>query len=345
MAPSPQVPPGGAAGSRANQRRPASGTFPALGPCPPPEAEPGRRQLTVESGAHPPVTGTPSQVRPEWSPWSPSRAAWGACPDGATAPRFHACVLQLPFSQPVRSSPAFFLQVIADTASRGYALLKARNAGARAPGAEGPRGAGTWAALPPRPAVEPLVCGGFLEKLKKTPLLSEFPGLLSGWLLKQNGYFTAPQHCPQNRTDALRLQGPRAPGHSVGRGLSLLCPQGRHWGPGAPPACSRLKLRSGCVSTPSCSSWLTTVSPTAACWGPSGQVGVGGHKVASSGRWVGPGVPRSQGHSPAPPRAHPPGSRHLSLCFSGPLLPAASARQPPTCVPSGAAQLPPWPRA
>ena len=197
MAPSPQVPPGGAAGSRANQRRPASGTFPALGPCPPPEAEPGRRQLTVESGAHPPVTGTPSQVRPEWSPWSPSRAAWGACPDGATAPRFHACVLQLPFSQPVRSSPAFFLQVIADTASRGYALLKARNAGARAPGAEGPRGAGTWAALPPRPAVEPLVCGGFLEKLKKTPLLSEFPGLLSGWLLKQWLFYRPPTLSPK----------------------------------------------------------------------------------------------------------------------------------------------------
>lgn len=72
----------------------------------------------------------------------PLAGSLGACPDGAAAPRFHACVLQLPFSQPVGSSPAFFLQVIMDTASRGYTLLKARNAGAWAPGAEGLRGRG-----------------------------------------------------------------------------------------------------------------------------------------------------------------------------------------------------------
>ena len=82
VAASPQVPPGGAAGSRTNQRRPASGTFPSLGPCPPPEAEPGRRQLTVESGAHPPITGTRARLSLSGLRGAP-RGAWGACPDGA----------------------------------------------------------------------------------------------------------------------------------------------------------------------------------------------------------------------------------------------------------------------
>ncbi|XP_054434195.1 telomerase reverse transcriptase [Pteronotus mesoamericanus] len=43
--------------------------------------------------------------------------------------RFHACVLQLPFDQHVRKNPSFFLRVISDTASRCYALLKAKNTG------------------------------------------------------------------------------------------------------------------------------------------------------------------------------------------------------------------------
>lgn len=47
------------------------------------------------------------------------------------APRFHACVLQLPFNQRVRGNPSFFLRIILDTASRCHALLKAKNAGAR----------------------------------------------------------------------------------------------------------------------------------------------------------------------------------------------------------------------
>ncbi|KAG8512384.1 Telomerase reverse transcriptase [Galemys pyrenaicus] len=43
--------------------------------------------------------------------------------------RFHACVLQLPFAQRVGKNRAFFLRVIADTASRCYSLLRAKNAG------------------------------------------------------------------------------------------------------------------------------------------------------------------------------------------------------------------------
>lgn len=45
--------------------------------------------------------------------------------------RFHACVLQFPFNQPVRKNPSFFLRVIADTASYCYSLLKAKNTGVR----------------------------------------------------------------------------------------------------------------------------------------------------------------------------------------------------------------------
>ncbi|XP_043457583.1 telomerase reverse transcriptase isoform X2 [Prionailurus bengalensis] len=54
--------------------------------------------------------------------------------------RFHACVLQFPFNQPVRKNPSFFLRVIADTASRCYSLLKAKNTGLSlgAKGASGP---------------------------------------------------------------------------------------------------------------------------------------------------------------------------------------------------------------
>nr|XP_012629578.1 telomerase reverse transcriptase isoform X1 [Microcebus murinus] len=43
--------------------------------------------------------------------------------------RFHACVLQLPFNQPVWKNPTFFLRVISDTASRGHCILRAKNAG------------------------------------------------------------------------------------------------------------------------------------------------------------------------------------------------------------------------
>ncbi|XP_007949806.1 telomerase reverse transcriptase [Orycteropus afer afer] len=54
--------------------------------------------------------------------------------------RFHACVLQLPFSQQVGKNPSFFLRIISDTASRCYSILKAKNAGMSlgAPGAMGP---------------------------------------------------------------------------------------------------------------------------------------------------------------------------------------------------------------
>ncbi|XP_004411687.1 PREDICTED: telomerase reverse transcriptase isoform X2 [Odobenus rosmarus divergens] len=54
--------------------------------------------------------------------------------------RFHACVLQLPFNQPVRKNPSFFLRVISDTASHCYSLLKAKNTGMSlgAKGASGP---------------------------------------------------------------------------------------------------------------------------------------------------------------------------------------------------------------
>ncbi|XP_041332571.1 telomerase reverse transcriptase [Pyrgilauda ruficollis] len=43
--------------------------------------------------------------------------------------RFHACVLQLPFSQQVRKNPDFFLRIISQTASCCYAILKTINAG------------------------------------------------------------------------------------------------------------------------------------------------------------------------------------------------------------------------
>lgn len=45
-------------------------------------------------------------------------------------PRFHACVLQLPFDQHVRKNPRFFLDIIANTASCCYSVLKVKNAGA-----------------------------------------------------------------------------------------------------------------------------------------------------------------------------------------------------------------------
>lgn len=152
-----------------------------------------------------------------------------------------------------------------------------------------------------------------------------------------------PRIVPKTALMLSHLEAPQSPRYSIGRGLSLPCPQGCRWGPGVPLARSLLKPRSGYVSTPSCTSWLATASPTAACSGPSGQVGVGGHKAPASSRWVGPGAPRSQGHSPASSRACPPGSCCLSLPFSG-SLPTASAHQPPTCVPLGTVQLPPWPR-
>ncbi|XP_059029557.1 telomerase reverse transcriptase isoform X1 [Mustela lutreola] len=65
--------------------------------------------------------------------------------------RFHACVLQFPFDQPVRKNPAFFLRIISDTASRCYSLLKARNTGMSlgAKGASGlfPSEAARWLCL------------------------------------------------------------------------------------------------------------------------------------------------------------------------------------------------------
>ncbi|XP_021573558.1 telomerase reverse transcriptase, partial [Carlito syrichta] len=54
--------------------------------------------------------------------------------------RLHACVLRLPFNQQVQKNPAFFLQIIADTATHCYSILKAKNAGVSlgARGAFGP---------------------------------------------------------------------------------------------------------------------------------------------------------------------------------------------------------------
>nr|XP_027799720.1 telomerase reverse transcriptase [Marmota flaviventris] len=54
--------------------------------------------------------------------------------------RFHACVLQLPFSQQVRKNPRFFLRLVSDTASCCYSILRARNSGVSlgARGAAGP---------------------------------------------------------------------------------------------------------------------------------------------------------------------------------------------------------------
>ena len=150
--------PQGGQRSRSSQSRPASGTsgpgtmHPSRSRARAQAADRGvRGSSTLDRDAFPPAEGTLGRAWPAWSPGSPARAVRGPCPDGATASRFHACVLQLPFSQPVGSSPAFFLRVISDTASRGYALLKARNAGARALGAEGRQGAGTLGARPPRP--------------------------------------------------------------------------------------------------------------------------------------------------------------------------------------------------
>lgn len=57
--------------------------------------------------------------------------ARGRRADRCPSLRFHACVLQFPFNQPVRKNPSFFLRVIADTASRCYSLLKAKNTGVR----------------------------------------------------------------------------------------------------------------------------------------------------------------------------------------------------------------------
>ena len=54
-------------------------------------------------------------------------------------PRFHACVLQLPFDQHVRKHPAFFLGIIASSASCCYSILKVKNAGATL-GAKGASG-------------------------------------------------------------------------------------------------------------------------------------------------------------------------------------------------------------
>ncbi|XP_010605200.1 telomerase reverse transcriptase [Fukomys damarensis] len=54
--------------------------------------------------------------------------------------RFHACVLQLPFHQPVCKNPSFFLRIISDSVSCCYSILKAKNTGLSlgAKGAAGP---------------------------------------------------------------------------------------------------------------------------------------------------------------------------------------------------------------
>uniref|UniRef100_A0A8D1T193 Telomerase reverse transcriptase n=1 Tax=Sus scrofa TaxID=9823 RepID=A0A8D1T193_PIG len=72
--------------------------------------------------------------------------------------RFHACVLQLPFRQPLARNPSFFLRLVSDTASCCYSLLKARNAGMSlgARGASGPF---------PSEAAEWLCLHAFLLKL------------------------------------------------------------------------------------------------------------------------------------------------------------------------------------
>ena len=150
MVPNPQVPPGGTAGcsSRSVQR-----LFRNV-PCPwvalrPPSENQGR--AGDRGGWCLSILGrwTPSFINRAGWPRGPRgrlaarglqgalpRAAWGGwAPDGADTPRFHACVLQLPFQQPVRRNPSFFLRVISDTSSRCYALLRARNAGVhRRPG-------------------------------------------------------------------------------------------------------------------------------------------------------------------------------------------------------------------
>ncbi|XP_047411970.1 telomerase reverse transcriptase [Sciurus carolinensis] len=72
--------------------------------------------------------------------------------------RFHACVLQLPFSQQVRKNPLFFLRLISDMASCCYSILRARNPGASL----GARGA---AGLFPSEAAQWLCHQAFLLKL------------------------------------------------------------------------------------------------------------------------------------------------------------------------------------
>lgn len=79
-----------------------------------------------------------------------------------------------------------------------------------------------------------------------------------------------------------------------------MSPQGCRWAPGAPPALFLLKLCSGSVSTPSCSSWRATASPTDVFWGRSGQVS------ALSQLW--PQRPLTW-HRPCP-CVHPPPQNH-----------------------------------
>ncbi|XP_058916752.1 telomerase reverse transcriptase isoform X2 [Kogia breviceps] len=74
--------------------------------------------------------------------------------------RFHACVLQLPFDQPVGKNPSFFLRVISDTSSCCHALLRARNAGMSL-GAKGASG------LFPSEAAQWLCLHAFLLKLAR----------------------------------------------------------------------------------------------------------------------------------------------------------------------------------
>ncbi|XP_067323658.1 telomerase reverse transcriptase [Anolis sagrei] len=47
--------------------------------------------------------------------------------------RFHACVLQLPFNQKIKSNPSFFLGIISETASCCFCVLKTKNSGISSP--------------------------------------------------------------------------------------------------------------------------------------------------------------------------------------------------------------------
>lgn len=51
------------------------------------------------------------------------------CPTPVLSHRFHACILQLPFDQPVCRNPTFFLRLVRDMAICGHRLLCARNPG------------------------------------------------------------------------------------------------------------------------------------------------------------------------------------------------------------------------
>lgn len=150
MVPNPQAPPEGTAGCSSRSFQPLFRNV----PCPwvalrPPSKNQGRagdrgvRCLSILGRWTPSFThragwprGPRARLAAHGLQGALPRAAWGGwAPDRADIPRFHACVLQLPFNQPVGRNPSFFLRVISDTSSRCHALLRARNAGVhRRPG-------------------------------------------------------------------------------------------------------------------------------------------------------------------------------------------------------------------